>query len=182
MDKKEFIDKFASSEGMEKRKKEAEKLSRGAVKFDCRKNISFKKDGKDCTIDLCEVCLHPKGVTMNFFEFVTTFKGVDVGELIRDFKSRSESYFELALAEGQLVANLVIPPDPEMIIKLGEYIDDMMKLGDFTVIIYDPDKDRSGACFISREFLESLQADPSFKHMNMRDVFTAFLIEFAEMV
>jgi hypothetical protein len=157
-------------------------MSLGAVKFDSKKNISFKMDDKDCAIDFCEICWHPKGVTMNIFELCPTFDRLDVGELIRDLKSRSESYFKSALEEGQCIANLVIPPNPKMIMELGKHIEEIMKLGDFTITIYDPEKDKRGACLISEDFFESIKEDEDYEGMSNDEIFTNFMMNYAELL
>jgi hypothetical protein len=182
MDKKEFIEKFANSKNLRQRNINAQKLSMGAVSFDSRKEISFKVGDREFSIDFCEVCIHPKGVTMNFYEMCPTFDGVDIPSMAEDFKRRCETYFKMALEEGQYILNIVIPPEPKMIMQLGEYLDDIMRMGDFAVTVYDPVKDIRGACVISEEFFDSLREDPEYKDMDNPEIFTNFLMNYIDML
>lgn len=177
MDKKEFIEKFASSENMRKRNQTAQEMSSGLVKFDYKRDIP--------SIDLCEVCIHPKGRTLNIFEMCTSFDGVDIPKLIEDLKSRSESYFESQRELGencQLIRNLVIPPDPKMIMELGDHLDALMEIGGIVITVYDPKNDKRGSCPLNEEFFLSLKEDDDYRGMDDAEIFTNFMMNFVEML
>lgn len=176
MDKNEFIEKFASSDAMQKRDQKAQEMSRGLVKFDYKRDIP--------TIDFCEVCLHPKGRTFNLFEMCTSFDGVTIPELIKDFKDRSNAYFKDQKEFGensQQILNLVIPPEPKMIMELGENLDALMEMG-IMITVYASQSDKRGSCPLNDEFFMSLREDDAYTGMDNAGVFTNFLMNFVEML
>ncbi len=177
MDKKEFIEKFASSESMQERNKKATETSGGMVKFDCRQDTS--------SVDFCEVCIHPKGRTLNVFEMCTSFDGVDIPELAKDFKNRSKSYFEGKREFGehyQLILNLVVPPEPKMIMELGEHLVALMEIGGIVVNVYDPKNDKRGSCPLDEDFFLALKEDDAYAGMDNAEIFTNFMMNFVEML
>jgi len=177
MDKKEFIEKFASSESIQKRNQKATEMSSGLVKFDYKQDIP--------SVDFCEVCLHPKGRTLNIFEMCTSFDGVDIPELVKDFKNRSSTYFESQKEFGehcQLILNLVIPPEPKMIMELGDHLDALMEIEGIAITVHDPKNDKRGSCPLNKEFFLSLREDDHYEGMNDADLFTNFMMNFVEML
>jgi len=176
MDKKEFIEKFASSESMQERNKKATETSGGMVKFDCRQDIP--------SVDFCEVCIHPKGKTLNVFEMCTSFDGVDIPELVKDFKNRSKSYLdqEESGRNCQLILNLVVPPEPKMIMELGEHLVALMEIGGIVVNVYDPKNDKRGSCPLDEDFFLALKEDDAYAGMDDTEIFTNFMMNFVEML
>ncbi len=176
MDKKEFIEKFASSDSMQERNKKATEMSRGMVKFDYKQDIP--------SLDFCEVCLHPKGRTLNVFEMCPSFDGVDILEFLEDFKRRSEIHFEGQIEPGencQLIRNLVIPPEPKLIMELGEHFDALMG-ADIVITVYDPKTDKRGSCPLNEDFFQSLREDDDYAGMDDAEIFTNFMMNFVEML
>ncbi len=180
MDKTEFIERFAASKNIEKRNEKARRTSQGMIKFRYLKRIAFEKDGKDYSIDFCEICVHPKGRTINVFEMCTSFEGIDMMGLIKDLKDRSKIYFDCEIEPGEYgyyLPNLVIPPEPAMIMELGSRIGEIEGIA---VNIYDPKKDKRGAFLIDEDFFAPLRRDPDFRGMDNAGVFTNFMMDFIE--
>jgi hypothetical protein len=180
MEKKEFIDMFCASETKAERNRLAEERSQGLVRFQQKVDIHTE----DGPIDSCEICLHPKGRTLNIMEVCSSFDG-DVSGLIEDFEKRSTAYYKSQVERGehsQIVKNLVIPPDPAMIMELGKHVEKLLKLGDFTVTIYDPKSDKMGACPMDQDFFDSLKEDPDYEGMDLSEIFTNYLMNFSELL
>jgi len=180
MEKKEFIDRFCASETRAERNRVAEERSQGLVRFEHLRDIASKEG----PIDSCEICLHPKGRTFNIMEICSSFEG-DVLNLIEDFERRSTAYFKSQVMRGehsQLVKNLVIPPDPGMIMELGKHVERLLELGDFTVTVYDPKSDKMGACSMDQDFFDSLKEDPDYEGMKLPEIFTNYLMNFSELL
>lgn len=177
MDKIELIKKFASSGEMQRRNQKAMEMNNGMVKFDYVQSAP--------TIDFCEVCIHPKGRTISIYEMCTSFDGVDICGLIKDFEGRAGAYFEREKEAGensQLILSLVIPPDPGMIMKLGEKLDDIINKSEIAITVYDEKTDKRGSCVLSQEFFSSLREDEDYAKMDDAEIFTNFLMNFVEML
>jgi hypothetical protein len=143
----------------------------GMVKFDYETEIP--------SIDLCEICVHPKGRTVNAFEMCMSSDGIDVSELA-DFKKRSRNYCIEEYGDGcQVIPNLVIPPDPKMVMELGEHLDELMNM-DIVITIYDPKNDKRGSCPLNEDFFSSLREDEDYKEMGDAEIFTNFMMNFVE--
>ncbi|NOZ76127.1 MAG: hypothetical protein GXO65_00275 [Euryarchaeota archaeon] len=180
MDKEDFIDRLYSSETKAARNRMAEERSQGLVRFQTERDVPTPEG----PIDLCEICLHPKGRTFNVMEVCPSFDG-GVLRIIDDFEKRCRAYFEARVERGehpQLVKNIVIPPDPGMIMELGKHVEKLLELGDFTVTVYDPESDKMGACPLDRDFLESLKEDPDYEGMELSEIFSSFLMGFSELL
>ncbi len=180
MDRTEFIEKFATSRYIAKRNEKARRTSQGMIKFKYLRGISFENDGKDYSIDLCEICIHPKGKTMNIFKMCTSFDGVDIIKLVKDLKICSKIYFNREVEPGEhgyYLPNLVIPPDPAMIMELGNHIKEIEGIA---VNIYDPQKDRRGAFLIDEDFFAPLRRDPDTEGLDNAGIFTNFMMDFIE--
>jgi hypothetical protein len=173
MDKSEFIESFASSESTKERNESAVKASMGMVKFYYERDIP--------SLDFCEICVHPKGRTLNTFEMCLSSEDIDP-PLILDFKNRSEQY---ALKEyggdGQVIPNFVIPPDPKMVMELGEHLNALKEM-DIVITVYDPKNDKRGSCPVNEEFLDSLREDEDFKAMSDAEIFQNFMMNFVELL
>ncbi len=174
MDKKEFIEKFASSENIQKRNQKALETSGGMIKFYYERDIP--------SIDFCEVCVHPKGRTVNVYEMSASLDGLDIPELVKDFRARSESYCRGEFGEGcQIIPNLVIPPEPKMIMELGNHLDVLME-ANVVITVYDPKSDKRGSCPMNEEFFQSLREYEDYKGMDDAEIFTDFLMNFVEIL
>lgn len=173
MDKKEFIEKFSSSENIQKRNKKAEEMSGGMIKFDYRRNVP--------AIDFCEVCVHPKGRTVNTYEICMSSDDIDIPKII-EFRNTSLSYCRNEFGEYcQVLPNLVIPPDLSMIMELGKHLDELMK-ANVIVTVYDPKSDKRGSCPMNEEFFQSLREYDDYQGIEDAEIFTNFLMNFVEML
>ncbi len=173
MDKKEFIEKFAASENIQKRNKKAGEMNRGLVSFDYKRDIP--------SIDFCEVCTHPKGRTLNMFKVCTSIDDISIKGLT-EFKGRANKYFESQIEPGehcQQILSLVIPPDPKIIMELGDRLGELMNM---VITVYDPKSDKQGACPLSEDFFLSLKEDSDYEGMDDAEIFTNFLMNFVEML
>ncbi len=173
MEKEEFINFFASSKNTKERNETAAKASMGMVKFYYESEIP--------SIDFCEICVHPKGRTANIFEMCMSTDEIDMST-ITDFKKRSEQYRREEYAgDCRMIPNLVIPPDPKMIMELGEQIDTLKEI-DIVITVYDPKKDKKGSFPINEEFFVPLREDDDYEGMNDAEIFTNFMMNFVEIL
>lgn len=173
MEKEEFIERFATSESTKERNENAVKASMGMVKFYYERDIP--------SLDFCEICVHPKGRTLNTFEMCLSSEDIDPS-LILDFKNRSEQYaLEEYGGDGQVIPNFVIPPDPKMVMELGEHLDALKEMN-IVVTVYDPNRDKRGSCPVNEEFLQSLREDEDYEGMSDSEIFTNFMMNFVEML
>ena len=173
MDKSEFIESFASSESTKERNESAAKASMGMVKF--------YYDSETPSIDFCEICIHPKGRTLNTFEMCVSSDAIDP-KTVKDFKDRSKNYHvEEYGGDGQVIPNIVIPPEPKMIMELGEHLDALKEL-DIVITVYDPKNDKRGSCPVNEEFLQSLREDEDYEGMDDAEIFTNFMMNFVELL
>ena len=173
MDKSEFIDKFAGSKNTKERNESAAKASMGMVKFYYEQEIP--------TLDFCEICVHPKGRTLNTFEMCMSSDAIDPTH-VTDFKNRSMQYHaEEYGKDTQVIPNIVIPPEPKMIMDLGEHIGALKEL-DVVITIYDPKNDKKGSFPVNEDFLSSLREDADYEGMSDAEIFQNFMMNFAEML
>jgi hypothetical protein len=173
MEKKEFTEKFASSESTKERNEKAAKASMGMVKFGYERDIP--------SIDFCEICIHPKGRTMNVYEMCASYEDIDITEF-ELFKNRSEDYCINEFGPGcHVIPNIVIPPDPKMIMELGEHVKALKEM-DIIITIYDPKNDKKGSFPINEEFFGSLREDEEYRGMSDSEIFQNYMMNFAEML
>jgi len=180
MDKDEFLERFCLDE--EDRHKRAERISKGMVRYERRKNAIFTFKDSVAKIDLCEVCRHPKGVTYTLCEVVPSFDGVDVGEMLLQVREKAEVFCKSEGTRGQCLINIVIPPEPKMIMELGEHLDEMTRLGNFAVTVYDTKSGKMGMLVIDESFLSELREDPDYEGMSDAEIFTNFMMNYAELL
>ncbi len=178
MDKDEFLERFCLDE--ENRHRRAERISRGMVRYERRKNAIFTFRDRIAKIDLCEVCRHPKGVTYTLCEVVPSFEGVDVSEMLLEVREKAEVFCRSEGARGQCIINIVIPPEPGMIMELGEHLEEMTGLGNFAVTVYDTRSGKMGMLLIDESFLSELRRDPDYEGMSDAEIFANFMINYAE--
>jgi hypothetical protein len=173
MEKDEFIEKFASSENVQKRNQKAEEMSKGMIKFDYRRDVP--------SIEFCEVCVHPKGRTINTYEICMSPDDIDIPRLI-EFRNLSTSYGQTEFGKYcQILPNLVVPPDPKMLMELGKHLDALMKMN-IVVTVYDPKSDKRGSCPVNEDFFSSLREDEDYKAMSDAEIFQNFMMNFVEML
>lgn len=173
MEKSEFIEKFANSKSTEERNDSAAKASMGMVKF--------YYDSETPSIDFCEICVHPKGRTLNVFEMCMSTESIDMSK-VKDFKDRSKQYhLDEYGGDGQVIPNIVIPPEPKMIMEIGEHLDALKELG-IVITVYDPKRDKRGSCPVNEGFLQSLREDEDYEGMSDSDIFQNFMMNFIEML
>ncbi len=180
MDKEEFLERFCMDE--EERHRRAERISKGMVRYERRKNAVFTFKDRVAKIDLCEVCRHPKGITYTLCEVVPSFDGVDVSEMLHRMREKAEVFCRSEGARGRCIINIVIPPEPGMIMKLGEHIDEMTKLGNFAVTVYDTKSGKMGMLVIDESFLSELRKDPDYEGMSDAEIFANFMMNYAELL
>jgi hypothetical protein len=173
MDKEEFIEKFASSQSTKERNEKAAKASMGMIKFDYERDFP--------TIDFCEICIHPKGRTTNVFEMCMSSNDIDITEF-KKFSKYSRDFCIEEFGPGcHVIPNIVIPPDPKMIMDLGEHIEDLKEM-DVVVTVYDSKNDKKGSFPINTDFLSSLREDEDYEGMSDAEIFTNFMMNFVEML
>jgi hypothetical protein len=173
MEKDEFIEKFASSANTKERNASAVKASMGMVKFYYEQEIP--------TLDFCEICVHPKGRTLNTFEMCMSSDDIDPAR-VTDFKNRSKQYHaEEYGKDTQVILNIVIPPEPKMIMDIGEHLDALKTLG-VVITVYDPKGDKRGSFPINEDFLSSLREDEDYEGMSDSEIFQNFMMNFAELL
>jgi hypothetical protein len=173
MEKEEFIEKFASSASTKERNESAAKASMGMVKFYYEQDIP--------SLDFCEICVHPKGRTLNTFEICMSSDVIDPAR-VTDFKNRSKEYhIEEYGGDGQVIPNIVIPPEPKMIMEIGEHLDALKELG-VVITVYDTKRDKRGSCPLSEDFLASLRDDADYEGMSDGEIFQNFMMNFVEML
>ena len=173
MEKEEFIEFFASSKSTKERNENAAKSSMGMVKFYYEKEFP--------QIDFCEICVHPKGRTLNYYEMCMVADDINMSDF-SEFKKRSEAHCKEEYGEGcQVIPNLVIPPNPKMIMELGENIEALKEM-DIVVTVYDQKKDKKGSFPINEDFFLPLREDEDYAGMNDAEIFTNFMMNFAEML
>lgn len=173
MEKEEFIEKFASSENTKERNEKASKASMGMVKFDYEREFP--------SIDFCEICIHPKGRTMNVYEMCISHENIDITEF-EQFKRRSEDFCKKEFGPGcHVIPNIVIPPEPKMIMELGEHIE-VLKEMDIIITVYDPKIDRRGSFPVNEDFFVPLREDEDYKGMSDAEIFQNFMMNFVELL
>jgi hypothetical protein len=173
MEKDEFIDKFASSANTKERNASAVKASMGMVKFYYEQEIP--------SLDFCEICVHPKGRTLNTFEMCMSIEEIDPAR-VTDFKDRSKQYHaEEYGKDTNIILNIVIPPEPKMIMELGEHINALKEL-DIVITIYDPKNDKKGAFPVNEDFFSSLREDADYEGMSDSEIFQNFMMNYAELL
>jgi hypothetical protein len=177
MEKGEFLEKFASSKATIERNNQIEKIHKGAIKFDYRKNIVFEDGEKEYIIDYGELCVYPAGLTLNLYEICPNFDGVELDSFIREVRERNERYFQSWGAKGRMITHFVIPPDKDMIFALGDHLD---SLEGASVIVYDADKDKRGCLLIEEDFFRDCRESEDFKSMEDPEIFSTFLLNFVE--
>ncbi len=195
LEKKEFIDTFEESPSTKERNLKAKRMTLGNIRFDYERDISVKDDDKECSIDYCEMCYHPRGATVNTFEICTTFDGIDIPKLIENLREKTAIYFAQEKkvgnlkvisdnAEGQCgcVPNIVIPPNPKMIMELGEHIEEILEQGELSITIYDPKTDKRGAIAMDPDFFAALKEDDDYEGMTDAEVFTNYMMNFADLL
>jgi hypothetical protein len=179
MDKEEFLESFCRHE--EEKHSSAERVSGGLVRYERRRNVEFKSGARAVRVDLLEKCYHAKGVTCTLCEVVPSFAEIDVGELISGAKEKAQIFMRCEGVE-QCTVNIVIPPSPGMIMELGEHISEMLRLGNFAVTVYDAKSGRMGMFLIEEDFLSELREDPDYKGMSDAEIFTNFMMNYAELL
>ena len=173
MDKSEFIERFATSKSTKERNESAAKASMWMVKFYYDQEIP--------SLDFCEICVHPKGRTLNTFEMWMSSDAIDP-KTVKDFKDRSKQYHtEEYGKDTRIILNIVIPPEPKMIMEIGEHLDALKELG-IVITVYDPKRDKRGSCPVNDGFLDSLREDEDFKGMSDSEIFQNFMMNFVEML
>ena len=173
MEKEEFIEKFASSANTKERNESAIKASMGMVKFYYEQEIP--------SLDFCEICVHPKGRTLNTFEMCMSTDDIDPARVM-DFKDRSKQYHaEEYGKDTQVILNIVIPPEPKMVMDIGEKLDALKEL-DIVIIVYDTKRDKRGSCPVNEDFISSLREDDDYAGMNDAEIFQNFMMNFVEML
>lgn len=173
MDKKEFIEKFSSSKSVQKRNRKAEKTSGGMIKFDYSENMP--------SIEFCEICIHPKGRTVNAYEMCMSADDIDIRKFKEVVAAHSETIREEYGEHCQLISHLVIPPEPKMIMKLSEHLDELLEMN-VVVTVYDPESDKRGSCPMNEEFFQALRDYEDYEGMKDPEIFTNFLMNFIEML
>jgi hypothetical protein len=69
-----------------------------------------------------------------------------------------------------------------MIMELGEHLEEMIRLGGFAVTVYDAKSGRMGMFLIEEDFLSELREDPDYKGMSDAEIFTNFMMNYAELL
>jgi hypothetical protein len=173
MEKEEFIEKFASSANTKERNASAVKASMGMVKFYYESDIP--------SLDFCEICVHPKGRTLNTFEMCLSSDDIDPARVM-DFKDRSKRYHaEEYGKDTQVILNIVIPPEPKMIMDIGEKLEALKEM-DIVVTVYDSKRDKKGSFPINEDFFLPLREDNDYAGMDDAEIFQNFMMNFAEML
>lgn len=173
MEKDEFIDKFASSANTKERNENAAKASMGMVKFDYERDFP--------SIDFCEICIHPKGRTMNVFEMCVSQENINIEEFEK-FRKHAQDFCIEEFGKGcHVIPNIVIPPEPKMIMDLGEHIDALKEM-DIVITIYDPKSDKKGSFPVNEDFFSSLREDADYEGMSDAEIFQNFMMNFAELL
>ncbi|WP_456475233.1 hypothetical protein [Candidatus Pyrohabitans sp.] len=180
MDKKDFLERFCLDE--EDKHKRAERISKGMVRYERKKNVIFTFKDSVAKIDLCEVCRHPKGMTYTLCEVLPSFEGADVSAMLMEAKEKAEVFCRSEGPRAQCIINIVIPPEPGMIMELGEHLAEMTMLGNFAVTVYDTKSGKMGMLVIDESFLSELREDPDYEEMSDAEIFANFMMNYADLL